>query len=676
VDESTTIKRDTDEPTATLMLSTFGYTKESSTTLNLTCEDDYSGVASCELSVSYNGGAFVNVPHENGNALYDLTVYGDGTYEFKVDAADNAGNVHTTPVTYDTTILRDTVAPETTASGVPSGWVSYNINIGLSATDEADGYVIASGVDNIYACVYVYPDTSCDSAPISTTGTDPKIGEVSVSQEGNNTLKYYATDILQNQEILKTAEIKIDKSLPEITAYVSGTLSPCNDDYRANSATVTLNATDSVSGIASIEYKLDGGEWTLYDPVTRIVITKLGQTTVSFRAKDYAENEKGGLITVKVDKDSDGDGVYDECDQCPKIGCSINCAMTPEKCALFKGCPSAINVTATTFGFNSTDRHAKLMKKPMTDLLVRVYNKTWGSCAANYGLSWGFTWQVYKNITDNCEPVSYCVTDENGNCVVGVPEGQYLLIGNELENGTEVRTLGRHVFTFNCNKHLGSNTDDDDEDCGWDYSKKPYQRNKCCGVMRKVKLLQFSVPDLNDGRNDGEHNNKQMPGNSKKIKGSLLEVFQPDYVVWSGTEELYPFVFTSDSDWDVDVCLSVPVGYTPVEGCMQTFVANESKSLLFRVIETGSVPGSTGVNITLKHLGKTQKLKSMMGSKMTPALEKIKARERARGRGFGGLSGAVVAGAGAALTGAVALGAMYFVFSRKTSLLGAKKGRK
>jgi hypothetical protein len=64
-------------------------------------------------------------------------------------------------------------------------------------------------------------------------------------------------------------------------------------------------------------------------------------------------------------------------------------------------------------------------------------------------------------------------------------------------------------------------------------------------------------------------------------QGSILNVFEPTAVVWSGTTEYYPFYFESDSDWSVDVCLEVPAGYEVVEGesCIQSFVAGEAEKL-------------------------------------------------------------------------------------------------
>ena len=86
------------------------------------------------------------------------------------------------------------------------------------------------------------------------------------------------------------------------------------------------------------------------------------------------------------------------------------------------------------------------------------------------------------------------------------------------------------------------------------------------------------------------------------------------------TSYVYPYIFTSDSEWRVDVCLLVPAGYAIVgtydefgnlisdKNCVKTFVAGETKVVAFEVIETGS-PKKFNVNaeIDAKTKDKTSK---------------------------------------------------------------------
>ena len=101
----------------------------------------------------------------------------------------------------------------------------------------------------------------------------------------------------------------------------------------------------------------------------------------------------------------------------------------------------------------------------------------------------------------------------------------------------------------------------------------------------------------------------QSSRRAEVIKGSELQVFQPDDIIWTNGTEIYPFLFISDSDWTVDVCLSVPVGYTVVAPgtCGQTLVANQAKVFEFKVADIGSpkVFDATA-KMTFKHKGKSQ----------------------------------------------------------------------
>jgi len=100
-----------------------------------------------------------------------------------------------------------------------------------------------------------------------------------------------------------------------------------------------------------------------------------------------------------------------------------------------------------------------------------------------------------------------------------------------------------------------------------------------------------------------------MTQRQQRITGSVLEITYPEYVEWDGTEFLYPFIFTSDSDWEVDICGSVPQGYRIVGNlCVQFFLANETKVIFFDVEETGSPEPHLRVRGRVRHQGRVQPL--------------------------------------------------------------------
>jgi hypothetical protein len=71
-----------------------------------------------------------------------------------------------------------------------------------------------------------------------------------------------------------TVPVKVDTEAPVVEASVSG-------------RRVTLTATDAHSGVGSVEYRLDGGAWTVY---TTPVGVDSGAHTVTYRATDVAGN--------------------------------------------------------------------------------------------------------------------------------------------------------------------------------------------------------------------------------------------------------------------------------------------------------------------------------------------------------------------------------------------------
>ncbi|RBM14424.1 family 16 glycoside hydrolase [Streptomyces sp. PT12] len=77
-----------------------------------------------------------------------------------------------------------------------------------------------------------------------------------------------------------------DTTPPEVTATVEGQQN-ADGDY-VGSATVSLTATDEGSGVESIEYALDGGEFAAYE--APVVLNTVGEHTLSYRATDVAGN--------------------------------------------------------------------------------------------------------------------------------------------------------------------------------------------------------------------------------------------------------------------------------------------------------------------------------------------------------------------------------------------------
>ncbi|MBI4628441.1 MAG: tandem-95 repeat protein [Candidatus Rokubacteria bacterium] len=134
-------------------------------------------------------------------------------------------------------------------------------------------------------------------------------------------------------------------------------------------------------------------------------------------------------------------------------------------------------------------------------------------------------------------------------------------------------------------------------------------------------------------------------GGSKTVMtGSVLEMIAPDSAIWEGTSSIYPFIFTSDSNWTVDVCAQVPAGYSIVgvydesgnlissTNCAQTFVAGQTKIMAFEVVETSSPEPSLDAELTIKAPDGKKHVKKVRASDIRKAtfdaeVAKVKAKK-------------------------------------------------
>ncbi|MGW5125996.1 chitobiase/beta-hexosaminidase C-terminal domain-containing protein, partial [Streptomyces sp. NPDC004069] len=115
---------------------------------------------------------------------------------------------------------------------------------------------------------------------------------VVVSAVGAHALEYRASDKAGNTSAVKSVEFTVvaaeeeDKTPPETSASVSGT-KDASGNY-VGSATVTVSASDAESGVAKVEYSLDGGPYLQYS--APVVIDRAGSHTLLYRATDKAGN--------------------------------------------------------------------------------------------------------------------------------------------------------------------------------------------------------------------------------------------------------------------------------------------------------------------------------------------------------------------------------------------------
>lgn len=124
------------------------------------------------------------------------------------------------------------------------------------------------------------------------TGTFP------ITTDGVYTIESWSVDVASNTETHKTRTVRIDSTAPVTQASLSGTAGT-NNWYRS-SVQVSLNATDSVSGVAFTFYRVDGGAVQTY--AGPFVLSALGQHTVQFWSVDNLNNtESTKSVAVNID---------------------------------------------------------------------------------------------------------------------------------------------------------------------------------------------------------------------------------------------------------------------------------------------------------------------------------------------------------------------------------------
>jgi parallel beta-helix repeat protein len=216
-------------------------------------------------------------------------------------------------------------------------------------------------------------------------------------------------------------------------------------------------------------------------------------------------------------------------------------------------------------------------KQPVEDAEIRVFDRNDPDFQALWTTNPDGTY--YDEVFEaDVGRAGRCYTDAYGYCAAGEEYiGDLLVIVKHFDVES-----GKTVYT-------GSPKDPGDFSNG--VAVKEFQMIK---VIKKDGTVEFKA------------------GKKTVVSGSVLEIISPDSVIWDGTQELYPFIFTSDSDWSVDICLEVPSGYAitgiydedgnlvDTTECMQTFVSGETKVAAFQLVETASPEPKVKVKIKVK----------------------------------------------------------------------------
>jgi Pro-kumamolisin, activation domain/Bacterial Ig-like domain (group 3) len=194
------------------------------------------------------------------------------------------------PVCYDS--VAPTIAASTNPTTSSTIWVNKPVVVSLTATDP--GGAAASGIQTTY---YAVNSGTCYPGSVSTCSVYGS--PFTISAQGQNYVYIFTADKAGNFSPEPYIWVSIDTTAPTTTAALSGTLT--GGSTYSTPVTVTLNATDALSGIASTSYQVDGGATQTYSGAFAVSTT--GAHTIKFHSVDKAGNTeatKSVSFTVKA----------------------------------------------------------------------------------------------------------------------------------------------------------------------------------------------------------------------------------------------------------------------------------------------------------------------------------------------------------------------------------------
>jgi len=155
-------------------------------------------------------------------------------------------------------ICYDSVAPTLTATLLPtkpaSGWFNYPVQLTFNAADP--GGRNASGIAKVF---YGLNNPNCSNSNTFACGT--YANPLNLTTQGANVVVGFAMDQAGNFSNNSLTIVQIDTTAPVTTASYGGTASAGN---WTTAVTVTLSATDALSGVKTTRYYVDNGASAAY----------------------------------------------------------------------------------------------------------------------------------------------------------------------------------------------------------------------------------------------------------------------------------------------------------------------------------------------------------------------------------------------------------------------------
>lgn len=200
----------------------------------------------------------------------------EGTHEYIIVPVTSDGTESIDYATVEVEISQpsDVIAPVTVAD-TDGQWSKEDVTVKLTATDDL------SGVKSTYYSI---------NHSEFVEGT-----ELTINQEGINTVSFYSVDNAGNIEEVKTVDVKIDKQAPESVINAS-------EYWYKDKVDLELTAVDPLSGVKASYYSIDDAAFT---EGSKFSIEKPGIHKVSFYSVDNVGNvEEVKTAEVKIDTEA------------------------------------------------------------------------------------------------------------------------------------------------------------------------------------------------------------------------------------------------------------------------------------------------------------------------------------------------------------------------------------
>jgi hypothetical protein len=262
--------------------------------------DGGSGIGGYQSRLSTDGGSTWSTPASGASVI--VGAEGETLVQFRaMDAAGNAGPWSAATSAGSGSVRLDRTAPAVpSTSGGSTGWLNA-ASTTITATGGADAGSGNAG----------YQWASSTNAG-STWGAPQSGSSTAVSAQGETLVRFRAVDAVGNTSAWTTPEtVRLDRANPTVSA--SGATGAWTN---AASVTVTATSSDSVSSVASTDYRTStdgGGSWSTPTAGTSVAVTAETTTLVQFRATDAAGNVSawtaataGGSGSVRIDRTAPG----------------------------------------------------------------------------------------------------------------------------------------------------------------------------------------------------------------------------------------------------------------------------------------------------------------------------------------------------------------------------------